>query len=162
MKEHTVSTTLINQLLFIGILSLFFTSGCAGPSGRTGASNSGTNARLIPTDKGICRDTRTGKMWLTKTSRTIKSLQDAEQYADTMKKGGYDDWRLPTVAELYDLYIIFDLHKNGACTMKVEGNYWSNEPDTAGRVGAWELDDNCDPERQYIPKKKGLARLIRP
>jgi len=32
-------------------------------------------------------------------------LPDAQHYADTMKKGGYDDWRLPTVAELYDLYI---------------------------------------------------------
>ena len=46
--------------------------------------------------------------------------------------------------------------------MKVEGNYWSNEPDMKERIGAWELDDNCNPERQYIPKKKGLVRLIRP
>ncbi len=162
MKKHTPATTFIGKSLIIGLLSLFWLTGCAGPSNRTGTQHFGTDARLIPLGNGICRDTRTGKMWQTDTSRTIRSLHEAQQYADSMKKGGYDDWRLPTVAELYDLYIIFDLHKNGACTMKVEGNYWSSEPDMAGRVGAWELDDNCDPERQYIPKNKGLVRLVRP
>jgi len=161
MKKHT-PTNLIRQSLLIGIFALFFFSGCTGTSNQVGAPSSDTNARLIPLGNGICLDTRNGKMWMTDTSRTIRSLHDAEHYADTMKKGGFQDWRLPTVAELYDLYIIFDLHKNGACTMKMTGNYWSNEPDAAGRVGAWELDDNCDPERQYIPKKKGLVRLVRP
>ena len=74
-------------------------------------------------------------MWQVGTSRKIESLADAKNYTANLKAGGYDDWRLPTVSELYDLYIIFDLHQNGDCQLKVEGTYWSDEPDLQGRVG---------------------------
>ena len=37
--------------------------------------------------------------------------------------------------------------------MIFEGNYWSADVDKEGRVGAWELDGDCRPEREYIPKK---------
>jgi hypothetical protein len=57
--------------------------------------------------------------------------------------------------------MIFDLKQNGNCKLEVEGTYWSDEEDLQGRVGTWELDDNCDPERQYIPKKKGRVRAVR-
>lgn len=161
MTEHRRPAILNrnSNYLLIGILSLILLSGCAG---QTDLKSYSTSARLIDLGNGICQDTRTGKMWQMDTSRTIRSLEDAKKYADTMERGGYNDWRLPTVSELYGLYIIFDLHNNGNCQMKVEGNYWSDEPDMDGRVGTWELDDNCDPERQYISKKKGLVRVIRP
>lgn len=100
-------------------------------------------------------------MWQVGTSKMINSLEDAQNYAANLKDGGYDDWRLPTVSELFDLYMIFDLHQNGTCKLQVEGTYWSDEPDLEGRVGSWELDDNCDPERQYFPKKKGRVRAVR-
>ncbi len=157
-RQPTLLNLNINHL-FVGILFLFLLSGCAG---HTDSKGHGTSDRLIALDNGICQDTRTGKMWQMDTSRTIRSLEEAEKYTDALEKGGYTDWRLPTVSELYGLYIIFDLHNNGDCQMKVEGNYWSDEPDMDGRVGTWELDDNCDPERQYIPKKKGLVRAVRP
>ncbi|WP_457576024.1 Lcl domain-containing protein [Desulfomarina sp.] len=161
MNEHKRSAILnsTRNCLLTGLLSLLLFSGCAEQTDLKGHS---TSDRLIALGDGVCRDTRTGKMWQMDTSRTIRSLEDAQKYAGTMERGGYNDWRLPTVSELYDLYIIFDLHKNGDCEMKVEGNYWSDEPDMDGRVGTWELDDNCDPERQYIPKKKGLVRAVRP
>ncbi len=162
MTEHRRPTilTISSFYLLTGMLSLLIFSGCAGQTGQNGHNSTGD--RLIALGNGICQDTRTGKMWQMDTSRTIRSLEDAKKYADTMERGGYNDWRLPTVSELYGLYIIFDLHNNGDCEMKMEGNYWSDEPDMDGRVGTWELDDNCDPERQYIPKKKGLVRVIRP
>ena len=57
--------------------------------------------------------------------------------------------------------MIFDLHDNGDCRLEAEGTYWSDEEDLQGRVGTWELDDNCDAERQYIPKSRGKVRAIR-
>ncbi len=104
---------------------------------------------------------RTGVMWQIDKSKRIKSLAEAEAYVDQLNLAGHDDWRLPTVAELFKLHLFFDVHANGDCTIKRDGNYWSDEPDLEGRVGAWELDDNCDPERQYIPKQAGYVRAVR-
>jgi len=148
----------LKSLTTICLLALFL-SGCATYSDPNGGASSG--ARLIPMGNGICRDLGSGKMWQVGTSRTVDSLEEAEKYTGNLRAGGYDDWRLPTVTELLDLYMIFDLHQNGDCVMKVEGTYWSDEPDLQGRVGTWELDDNCDPERQYIPKEKGRVRAVR-
>jgi hypothetical protein len=117
--------------------------------------------RLAALDGNICQDMKTKKMWMIDKSKRIESLADAKKYTSSLKAGGYDNWRLPTVAELFELYMLFDLHQNGTCQIEVEGTYWSDEPDNKGRVGAWELDDNCDAERQYIPKKKGYVRAIR-
>jgi len=117
--------------------------------------------RLAALSDNICQDLKTKKMWMIDKSKRIESLVDAEKYTSSLKAGEYNNWRLPTVAELYELYMLFDLHQNGTCQIEVEGTYWSDEPDNKGRVGAWELDDNCDAERQYIPKKKGYVRAIR-
>ena len=148
---------ILKSLTTVCLLALFL-SGCATSSGKDGSS---AGARMIPLGNGICQDTRTGKMWQVEPSRTLKSLEAAQNYVASLKTGNYDDWRLPTVTELFDLYMIFDLHQNGNCAMQVEGTYWSDEPDLEGRVGTWELDDNCDPERRYIPKTKGRVRAVR-
>lgn len=159
MKTNTGKNILIifSALLIVAVLL----GGCAGRSDQKNAVSSYSNARLVAQGNGVCLDTRTGKMWQVGKSKTIKSLAGAKEYASSLKDGGYNDWRLPTVTELYDLYMIFDLHNNGDCELQVEGTYWSDEADLEGRVGTWELDDNCDPERQYIPKKKGQVRAIR-
>ena len=161
MAKHRASIIPgMKSLLAAGLIGLLL-SGCADRSDQTAGIAPSSGARLVSLGNGICKDTKTGKMWQVGTSRKIKSLAEAKNYAANLKEGGYDDWRLPTVSELYDLYIIFDLHQNGDCQLKVEGTYWSDEPDLQGRVGTWELDDNCDPERQYIPKKKGQVRAVR-
>jgi len=148
------------SLLPVVFLAIFL-AGCAGHvEDSTGIKNPG-GAKLVVLDDSICQNTKNGKMWLMKKSKRIGSLEDAKKYSSSLKNGGYDDWRLPTVSELFDLYMTFDLHLNGSCDLQVEGTYWSDEPDFQGRVGAWELDDNCDPERRYIPKKKGYVRAIR-
>lgn len=127
-----------------------------------GQSSQVSKDRLVTVSNGLCRDTKTGLYWQTVTSKTLRSLKDADDYSTSLESGGYDDWRLPTVSELFELYMTFDLHENGDCRMVVEGTYWSDEPDLEGRVGTWELDDNCDPERRYIPQKKGKVRAVRP
>lgn len=142
-------------------LAALLLSGCAGQSGQSSLTDNPNGDRLIPVGNGICKDTKTGIMWQVGSSKNLKSLDDAKKYTDSLQEGGYDDWRLPSVTELYGLYMIFDLHENGDCKLEVEGTYWSDEADLEGRVGTWELDDNCDPERQYIPKAKGKVRAVR-
>jgi len=152
------------QLLSIMLVILLsqLISGCSTHSGQSTNMVTAADGRLVDMGNGVCQDTKTGKMWQIGSSKTIKSLADAESYAANLAEGGYHDWRLPMVTELYDLYMIFDLHENGNCNLQAEGTYWSGEADLEDRVGTWELDDNCDPERQYIPKKKGQVRAIRP
>lgn len=153
------STLLIGLTLFLAVLLL---GGCAGRSEQNNGVSSHSNARLIAQGDGICLNTHSGKMWQVGMSKTFTSLDAAIGYASDLKEGGYDDWRLPTVDELYELYLIFDLHENGNCELKAEGTFWSDEADLEGNVGTWELDDNCDSERRYIPKQKGKVRAIRP
>lgn len=147
------------HLLRIVIAGLFTTVFAA--CGATAQQGEASGARMSAPVAGICQDVKTGLMWQSDTSKAFTSLADAEAYVKQLNLGGYDDWRLPSVTELYGLYMTFDLHENGGCTMKVEGTYWSDEEDLEGRVGTWELDDNCDPERRYIPKQRGQVRAVR-
>ncbi len=148
------------SLLLLIMLALSLSS-CANYSDDSANIALFDGTRLAAIKDNICQDLKTKKMWMIDKSKRIESLVDAKEYTSSLKTGGYNDWRLPTVAELYELYILFDLHQNGTCQIEVDGTYWSDEPDNEGRVGAWELDDNCDAERQYIPKKKGYVRAIR-
>lgn len=156
-----VGSTALKKILAL-CLPLTFLFAAAGCAVRTDQGAGAAGSRMVTLENGICQDTRTGKMWQVETSRTLRSLEEAQNYVAGLKVGGHDDWRLPTVTELFDLYMIFDLHQNGNCDMRIEGTYWSDEPDLEGRVGTWELDDNCDPERRYIPKTKGRVRAVRP
>ena len=117
--------------------------------------------RLEPGDQGVCREVENGRMWQVETSRKIRSLAEAETYVAELNLGGHSDWRLPSVGELFELTMMVDLHETGNCSIKVKGNFWSGDKDMEGRVGAWELDDNCDPERQYVPKQYGVVRAVR-
>jgi len=155
-SRKNILLTVLSTALFTILLT-----GCNSGSGQKGILPHISDTRLTVLSDGVCQDTKTGLMWQTGKSKTIKSLAEAQEYTAGLGVGGYDDWRLPTVTELYGLYMTFDLHQNGDCQMQVEGTYWSDEPDLEGRVGTWELDDNCDPERQYIPKQKGLVRAVR-
>jgi uncharacterized protein DUF1566 len=163
MKHERTMSSGMNVLLTVlgtALLAILF-GGCSSGSGQKSVLPQIADTRLTGLRGGVCQDTKTGLIWQTEKSKTIKSLAEAQEYTASLGTGGYNNWRLPTVTELYDLYMTFDLHQNGDCQMKVEGTYWSDEPDLEGRVGTWELDDNCDPERQYIPKQKGQVRAVR-
>lgn len=154
MKKYMISTLLL--------VSFFVMQGCAGSTGALGDNSvSRKSGELVDLGNGTCQEMRTGIMWQIDKSKRVRSLAEAEDYVAQLNLAGYDDWRLPTVAELFKLHLLFDVHANGDCTIERDGNYWSDEPDLQGRVGAWELDDNCDPERQYIPKEAGYVRAIR-
>lgn len=127
--------------------------GCAGMSG---------SARYAIPVEGVLQDTSTGQMWQLERSKRFASFQEAETYAEQVTLGGYSDWRLPTIYELYDLNYLFDLHKNGKIILNREGNYWSGEKDGEGMIGAWAISDQCDPSRQYETGKAGYVRVVRP
>ena len=141
-------------VLFFLVLLLPSLHGCAGKSSQ--------QARLQNLGNGICQDTVTGRMWQIEKSTMTSSLEDAEEYVRTLRLGGYSDWRLPTVNELFDLSYLFDLFQNGDCALDRKGNYWSGEKNGEGKAGAWEISDQCDPERQYAPGTQGYIRAVRP
>lgn len=125
-------------------------------------SDAGTDKQLVDLGNGIIQETTTGRMWQVQRSRLIRSIEEARQYAADLELGGYTDWRLPTIYELYDLHYLFDLKKNGDVKIELDGNYWAGEKDGEGMVGSWEIGDQCEPERQYFKKKKGYVRVVRP
>lgn len=139
----------------LGIIALSLSlPGCAAHQG---------GPQFVKQDDNTCRDTIHGLVWQRERSNLIDSLEEAEAYvAELNQKSAYHDWRLPTIYELYDLNYAFDLHQNGDCAMAREGNYWAGKKDGDGMVGAWEIGNQCDPERQYFPGKKGFVRAVRP
>jgi hypothetical protein len=142
-------------LTLAGLLLSALLAGCAGRgSGK---------AAIVDLGNGIYEVPSSGRLWqAAKSGESFATLEEAQQYVARLDLGGYTDWRLPTIYELYDLYLISDLKKAGAVELDLKGNYWSGEKDGEGMVGAWELGDQCDPERRYYEKKKGYVRAVRP
>ncbi|MDA3971697.1 MAG: DUF1566 domain-containing protein [Desulfobulbaceae bacterium] len=127
--------------------------GCAGMSTQT--------PRYAITAPGILQDTDSGQMWQLERSKRFKTYKEAQAFVEQLTLGGYDDWRLPTIYELYDLNYLFDLHQNGTITLDREGNYWSGEKDGDGIIGAWAISDQCGPSREYYTGKAGYVRAVR-
>ena len=145
----------MKKTMAMGTLLLFVViSGCAGKNSR--------DANLANLGNGICQEKSSGRMWLIEKSKIFKTLPEAQEYVAHLDQGGHHDWRLPTLAELYDLNYLFDLHLNGDCDLNRSGRYWSGEKDGQGVAGAWEISDQCDPSRQYAPGSTGAIRAVRP
>ncbi|MFZ5776124.1 MAG: DUF1566 domain-containing protein [Thermodesulfobacteriota bacterium] len=120
--------------------------------------------RLANRGDGSCQDTVNGLTWRIERSETkADNMEEAQRHIARLNRGGkHTDWRLPTVYELYDLNTIFDLHQNGDCRIDREGKYWSGEKNGEGMAGAWEIAEQCDPERHYAPAGSGYVRAVRP
>ena len=66
------------------------------------------NARadtFVDSGDGFVKDTRTGLMWQKDAFGPIKTAGEAESYCRQLQIGGFNDWRLPTIEELENLYI---------------------------------------------------------
>jgi hypothetical protein len=73
------------------------------------------DGRFVAYDNGAVKDTKTGLMWASKDNGKDINWEDAKQYCENYRGGGYTDWRMPTLEELSGIY---DLKKKN-----IHGNH---------------------------------------
>lgn len=112
----------------------------------------------------ICQEVKSGKMWQVDKKGGFSSLSEAERYAADLQLGGYNDWRLPTKEELFNLSHIFFWKRNNDCVMNRRGEYWTVSQKHEASLGHWEIDFACGPEYNYFKsiQPKGNVRAVRP
>jgi Protein of unknown function (DUF1566)/Secretion system C-terminal sorting domain len=92
----------------------------------------------IDNHDGTVTDTVTGLMWQ-KTDGGEMTVQNAEQYPDTLTLGGYTDWRLPNAHELFSLQNL--QHVNPALdpvfTVTNAQYWWSSEKQLTDTNYTW-------------------------
>jgi len=132
-----------------------------GASGSYGQEDSGL---LRAQGNQICQEVQSGKMWQVEKKRGVATAREAEIHVAGLKLGGYDDWRLPTKAELFELAKIFFWHKNNDCNMNMRGDFWIVDDKRQPTSGHWEIDFACGPVYRYIEAghSRGNVRAIRP
>ena len=69
--------------------------------------------RFVDNDDGTITDTKTGLMWAEKDNGVPIKWSDAFSYCSNYNVGGYNDWRMPTLAELASLFDQNEKNKNG-------------------------------------------------
>lgn len=101
---------------------------------------------------GTITDNVTGLMWQQDMGSKI-SYADAFKKADTLSLGGYTDWRVPTIKELYSL-ILFTGSVQGATAINkfIDTNYFI-QPLGNTSIGEREIDAQTWSSTQY----KGLT-----
>jgi len=101
---------------------------------------------------GVCQQLPTGLMWQIEKSKIISDWQDADEYANKLQLGGFDDWRLPTRDECFKLSYLL-LMKKGDCSIKIK----------KGKSGFWDDYPLCGgPELRWIKTKEASVRAVRP
>jgi len=63
-----------------------------------------SDGRFKAYDNGTVKDTKTGLMWAKKDNGCSVTWQEAKEYCENYRGGGYTDWRMPTRDELKRLY----------------------------------------------------------
>ena len=64
----------------------------------------GRDGRFIAYDDGTVLDTQTNLMWAAKDNGSDINWVHAKSYCDNYRGGGYTNWRMPTLDELYELH----------------------------------------------------------
>lgn len=113
-------------------------------------------------EDGITQERANGRMWQMDRSKRLRTTTEVDACLATLNRGKYNDWRLPTRQELFELFGIFDLKENGEVKFQLEGGYWLVNQNGEIEVGAWEIGDQCGPSRTYFTKKVGYVRAVRP
>ena len=63
----------------------------------------GKEMKYLNNGDGTIKDLNTGLLWQEVPTTEGFDWQDAKDYAENLELGGYDDWRMPTLKELYSI-----------------------------------------------------------
>jgi hypothetical protein len=115
--------------------------------------------RYVDNGDGTVTDLNTGLMWQ-KNPGAKKTYEDAIQNVSIFQLGGYDDWRLPDIKELYSL-IMFSGKDVSSCMMD---ETCSGTPFLDTRFFDFEYGDTSAGERiidsQYMSSTEYVSRTI--
>lgn len=111
-------------------------------SGYVCAEKHSVDGRYLDFGNGVIQDTKTGLVWTQKDSYVdlghSLNWNEANAYVSELASGGYNDWRLPTIAELKTIYEPSKLNKDiFGGKVKLDPifaergpySYWSSETD---------------------------------
>lgn len=120
-------------------------------------------ARLVTLDNDMIKDTKTGLIWqLGNSPQTFDSQEKAAQYAGALDLGGKHDWRLPTLAERWELLQIFVFKNNGAIEFpKFDNKYWTAETDKGTQPIKLDITCMCRGDKEIEYKNAGYVRAVR-
>ena len=118
-------------------------------------------------DQGICQEIKSGRMWQLDKGGKFSSLDEAEKYATSLHLGGYNDWRVPTRDEYFQLHTLFfslGIGTNNDCAMDFNGDFWSVPKGEEPTLGHWEAYFLCGTEIKYVESYgiEGYVRAVRP
>ena len=154
----------LNLVLYLLLAFALILWGCASnPDNRN--SKDDRKAGLFLLEGGmVCQEVMTNKMWQLSKEGPFVSSEKAERYAAGLNLGGYDDWRLPTKSELFDLFYMHYWQNDGNCVMNYKGEFWAVSRDHESSLGHWEDDLLCGPEFKFVDsiKDHGFVRAVRP
>jgi hypothetical protein len=148
---RSFQSKLFTCLVFAIIL---LSAGCAGQADPD---------RVRLNQDGTMVDTVRNLMWQQDHSdKKFTSGADAQAYADNLTLAGFDDWRLPTSQELWELYFANDFTMAGklAKEVKMDGSYWTRDGDTI-QAGYLEVTDDPGINRYFRDSNKGFVRAVR-
>ena len=121
-----------------------------------------TDGRFIAYADGTVLDTKTHLMWVAAQGETT-SWHYAKSYCEQYRGGGYNDWRMPKIAELEGLYL-FKQPDCGCVTtlIKMSGNNcWEWSSETKGSEAAF-VAFNLSSGIHWLPKSSSLSVRVRP
>ena len=122
-----------------------------------------TDSRFIAYPDKTVLDKKTSLMWAAEESETL-NWHEAKRYCKNFRGGGYNDWRMPTVAELEGLYDENKQPDCGCVTPLIEmyngDNCWewsSETKDSDAAFFAFNLNG-----KQWLPQSNKTSVHIRP
>lgn len=149
---------------YLHLICTLILCGCAS-NPDTISSNDNRNGRLYLVEGGVvCLEITTNRMWQFRKEGPFSSLEEADRYVAELNLNGFDDWRLPTKSELFDIFYIHYWRNDGNCVMNHKGEFWAVSRDQESSLGHWEDDLLCGPEFNFVDsiKDDGFVRAIRP
>jgi len=113
------------------------------------ANYDGNNPSYIDNGDGTITDLVTGLMW-EKDMGTKISYDDAFIKADTSRLGGHDDWRVPSLKELYSLILFTGWLKGETIYEKFIDTVYFNQPFGDVTKGERTIDAQTWSSTQYL------------